>query len=395
VSVANQMEIFKRGLVDFIGEDELVKKLKSGKKLNVKLGLDPTSPDLHLGHTVILQKLKQFQDAGHQVILIVGDFTAKVGDPSGRNETRPVLTDKEIKQNAKTYADQVFKILDKKKTKLVFNSSWLGKLDAVDMIRLASQYTVARMLERDDFKKRFAANKAISIHEFLYPLLQGRDSVEINADVELGGTDQLFNLLVGRELQGDAGQDRQSVLTMPLLIGTDGEKKMSKSYGNAIGISESPKEQFGKIMSSSDEMMWTYYELLSDKTLVEIKKMKAEVSDGSLHPKKVKENLGKEIVARFHGENDADKACEEFNAVFSAGMNPEEMQVLQANPKTPLYKIIVDNNVLKSGGEFRRLLTQGAVKLDDVKIADANMLLHPGTYVLKVGKKIFLKVEIS
>ena len=315
-SIEEQLKLIKRGSVDLVGEDELVEKLKENRPLRIKAGFDPTAPDLHLGHTVVMQKLRQFQDLGHKVIFLMGDYTAMIGDPSGRDETRPTLSEDLIKKNAETYVSQASKVLDIEEAEVRFNSEWLGTMSGPDFLRLASKYTIARMIERDDFKKRYTEGHPIRIHEFIYPLLQGQDSVALEADVELGGTDQIFNLLVGRELQKEDGQKPQVVLTMPLLVGIDGVQKMSKSYGNYIGITDSPREIFGKVMSISDELMWNYYELLSDLSLDEIEEMKEELVIGKLHPKIVKENLAMELVARFHSEDDAKNARDEFENIF-------------------------------------------------------------------------------
>lgn len=387
-----QLDVIKRGTVELVNEAELMAKLKRGKPLRIKAGFDPTSPDLHLGHTVLMQKLRQFQTLGHQVIFLIGDFTARIGDPSGRNETRPGLTDDQIQKNAATYTDQVFKILDRKKTEVRFNSEWLGKFSASDLIRLAASHTVARMLERDDFKKRFQSNTPISIHEFLYPLLQGYDSVALKADVELGGTDQIFNLLVGRELQKDDRQTSQVVLTLPLLVGTDGVQKMSKSYGNAIGIAESPRDMFGKLMSISDALMWNYYELLSERSLTDIKELRSRVEEGKEHPKRAKEMLAAEIVARFHDEKAARDAVEEFARVFSQKGTPDAMPTIRTAHGKKLIDIVMEAGLAKSKSEFRRLVVQGGVKLDDQKIEDAEIILPQGEHVLKIGKRTFINI---
>ena len=391
----HQLEKLRQHTVDFINEEILLEKLKRGKALRIKVGLDPTSPDIHLGHTVVLQKLKVFQELGHHVIFLVGDFTARIGDPTGRNETRPQLSEGDIKKNAQTYTEQAFKILDPQKTEVRFNSEWLGKMSAVDMIKLASHYTVARMLERDDFKKRFQGNQAIAVHEFLYPLLQGYDSVELKADVELGGTDQVFNLLVGRELQKDFGQEQQIVITLPLLVGLDGVQKMSKSYQNYVGVSESPREQFGKLMSVSDELMWTYYKMLTPRSDAEIKHLQECVENGALHPKKAKEDLAEEIVRRFHGSEAAQKAREEFQHIFSQKGKPEDMPVFSASKDETLYKIITSSHLTKSGSEFRRLVSQGGVKLNDEKVQDVEMKLETGEYVIQLGKRTFARIQVK
>lgn len=395
MAIQQQIEKLRHNTVDFVNEEILLEKLKRGKPLRIKVGLDPTSPDIHLGHTVVLQKLRTFQELGHHIIFLVGDFTARIGDPTGRNETRPQLSEEAILQNAKTYTEQAFKILDPKKTEVRFNSEWLGKMSAVDMIKLASHYTVARMLERDDFKKRFQSNQPIAVHEFLYPLLQGYDSVELKSDVELGGTDQIFNLLVGRELQKDFGQEQQVVITLPLLVGLDGVQKMSKSYNNYVGVSESPREQFGKLMSVSDELMWMYYKMLTPRNDVEIQRLRADVESGVLHPKKVKEDLAEEIVSRFHDAELAKAAREEFQHIFTQKGKPEDMPVFTASADETLYKIITSSNLTKSGSEFRRLVSQGGVKLNDQKVQDVEMKLSPGEHVIQVGKRVFARITVA
>ena len=317
IAIERQLALIKRGVAELIDEGELRKKLERGTPLRVKVGFDPTAPDLHLGHTVVMHKMRHFQELGHQVIFLIGDFTGRIGDPSGRSETRPPLTEEQVLENAETYKRQVFKILDPEKTLVEFNSRWLGQMNAADFIRLASHCTVARMLERDDFEKRYRERRAISIHEFMYPLCQAYDSVALKTDVEMGGTDQKFNLLMGRTLQSHYGQEGQCILTMPLLEGTDGVRKMSKSYGNYIGIDEAPPEIFGKVMAISDELMWRYYELLSSKSLEDIDALRAGVENGSIHPKAAKEELAHEMVARYHSAHAADEARQGFNAVFA------------------------------------------------------------------------------
>lgn len=390
------LQQIKRGCVELISEEELVAKLKKGRPLRVKAGFDPTAPDLHLGHTVLLQKLRQFQELGHQVIFLIGDFTATIGDPSGRNETRPPLTEDEIRQNIKTYQDQVFKILDKKKTEVAYNSTWMKKKSAADIIRLASHYTMARMLERNDFEKRHRDGHSIAIHEFLYPLIQGNDSVELKADIELGGNDQKFNLLVGRALQKDFGQEPQVVMTLPLLLGTDGVQKMSKSYGNYIGVTDAPSEMFGKVMSISDELMWNYYELLSAQSLSEIASLKSEVTAGRVHPKQAKIELAKEIVARFHGKTDAEQAAEEFDRVFAHKGKPDQIETLQWTSKHPtrLAEVLKESGLAPSNAEAKRKVMEGAVKVNDQKVIDPNQVLTiPGQYTLQLGKRQFVTVQ--
>lgn len=390
------MEILRRGTVEIISEEDLKKKLAKGRPLRVKAGFDPTSADLHLGHTVLIQKMKQFQDLGHQVIFLIGDYTAMIGDPSGRNETRPTLTQEEISQNVRTYEDQVFKILDRKKTEVVRNSEWLGKMSGTDLIRLSARRTVARMLERDDFEKRYKANIPISIHEFLYPLLQGQDSVALRSDVELGGTDQKFNLLMGRELQRDEGQESQVVMTLPLLVGTDGIQKMSKSYGNSIGIDLSPFDMLGKLMSLSDDLMWSYYDLLSDKSSEEIREIKAGVLEERLHPRTVKMNLAKEIVCRFHGDESSRRAADEFDRVFQRRELPENMPqktLPEEEGALSLVAVLAETGLAPSRSEARRLLEQGSVTVDGQRISSRDATIIPkGKHVLKVGKKKYLEL---
>ena len=388
----------KRGAEEILVEEELIAKLKEGRPLRIKLGMDPTAPDIHLGHTVILNKLRTFQDLGHEVILLIGDFTALVGDPSGKNTTRPPLSEEAIRENAKTYADQAFKILDPAKTRIEYNSTWLKELGATGMIKLAAKQTVARMLERDDFKKRYSGGQSIAIHEFLYPLLQGYDSVALKADVELGGTDQKFNLLMGRELQKDAGMPTQCVLMMPLLVGLDGVKKMSKSAGNYIGVHDAPNEMFGKIMSISDELMWSYYELLSFRPLSELAGFKAGVADGSLTPRDVKIWLAKEIIARYHDEAAAEAAHNDFIQRFSKNAIPDEMP--EVNLAAPADGIAV-GNLLKEAGlvettsEALRMIKQNAVKRDGEVISDGKLLVTAGTAVWQVGKRKFARITVQ
>jgi len=388
----------KRGAEEILVEEELIAKLKEGRPLRIKLGMDPTAPDIHLGHTVILNKLRTFQDLGHEVILLIGDFTALVGDPSGKNATRPPLSEEAIKENARTYAEQAFKILDPAKTRIEYNSSWLKELGATGMIKLAAKQTVARMLERDDFKKRYAGGQSIAIHEFLYPLLQGYDSVALKADVELGGTDQKFNLLMGRELQKDAGMPTQCVLMMPLLVGLDGVKKMSKSAGNYIGVHDAPSEMFGKIMSISDELMWSYYELLSFRPLVEIEGFKAGVADGSLNPRDVKIWLAKEIIARYHDEASAEAAHNDFTQRFSKNAIPDEMPEVTVSAGA---EGIAVGNLLKEAGlvdttsEALRMIKQNAVKRDGEVVSDGKLVVTAGTAVWQVGKRKFARVTVA
>jgi len=403
MTVAEQMEIIKRGAVEILVEKELVEKLeksvKTGVPLKIKAGFDPTAPDLHLGHTVLLHKLRQFQKLGHDVHFLIGDFTGMIGDPTGKSETRKVLTREDVLKNAETYKEQVFKILDPKLTKVVFNSEWLGKLSASDMIGLASKYTVARMLEREDFSNRFANQLPISIHEFMYPLVQGYDSVALQADVELGGTDQKFNLLVGRELQREWGQAPQTVITMPLLEGLDGVNKMSKSLGNYIGINEPADEIYGKIMSISDELMLRYYELLSDMTLADLEKLKAELKDGTVHPMAAKKQLAREMVGRYHGTGAAEQADENFIKRFKNNETPEDMPefVLAPEGETVLLcKVLAESGLTKSNSEGRRSIQGGGVKVNGEKVADENLeIVCAGEYIIQVGKRRFAKVRFA
>ena len=384
----SQLELIKRGAVDVLPEEELVAKLTQGRPLRVKAGFDPTAPDLHLGHTVLIQKMKQFQELGHEVIFLIGDFTGMIGDPTGKSETRKQLTREEVARNAETYKEQIFKILDPKKTIIEFNHRWMEKMDAVGLVELAAKYTVARMLEREDFKQRYQKQQTISIHEFLYPLIQGYDSVVLKADVELGGTDQRFNLLIGRELQREYGQEAQVVLTMPLLEGLDGVNKMSKSLGNYIGIADAPEDMYGKVMSISDDLMWRYYELLSDKSLTEIQTLQWQVQNGALHPMEAKKSLGEEIVARFHGAEAAAAAKNYFAARFQKKSTPTEIRQ-QFSAPAPIWicRLIVDLKFAKSTSEARRLIAQSAVRVDGRVISEVNFQFHyPSHQVLEVGK---------
>lgn len=387
----------KRGAEEILVEEELVAKLKEGRPLRVKLGMDPTAPDIHLGHTVILNKLRQFQDLGHEVLLLIGDFTAQVGDPSGKNSTRPPLTPEQVADNAKTYAEQAFKVLDPHKTQIVYNSSWLGELGATGMIKLASKLTVARMLERDDFKKRYSSGQSIAIHEFMYPLLQGYDSVALKADVELGGTDQKFNLLMGRELQKDAGQPPQVVLTMPLLEGLDGVKKMSKSAGNYIGVDEAPGEMFGKIMSLSDELMWRYFELLSRRSLDQLATLRQQVAEGA-NPRDIKILLAKEIITRYHSEAAAEQAHQDFVLRFQKNAIPDDLPevTLQAGGEgIAIANLLKDAGLVDSTSEALRMIRQGAVKVDGDKLDDGKLVVQSGQAVYQVGKRKFAKVTVA
>ena len=403
LSISEKLEILKRGVEEIIPEKGLEKKLSKNKPLIVKAGFDPTAPDLHLGHTVLINKLKQFQDLGHKVIFLIGDFTGMIGDPSGVSETRPILTLEQLKKNSKTYQEQIFKILDKKKTKIEFNSSWFKKMTSADIINLSSKMTVARMLERDDFNNRYKGNKPISIHEFIYPLVQGYDSYKLKSDIELGGTDQKFNLLVGRDIQKSFGMEEQIIMTLPILEGTDGVKKMSKSLNNYIGLREDPNDMFGKIMSISDELMWRYFDLLSFKTSEEIREIKKKTEKG-LNPMEAKKMLSTEIVARFHGEEEAVSADKEFTNRFSKGNNPKEIKVVTLKTKSSEISLVDllsredfgKNKLCKSKSEARRMISQGAVKIDGNKILnDAILVPNPSENVYQVGKLKHLKIKLK
>jgi len=402
ISIEEQLELIERGVVDLVSREELIKKLtksrETGVPLKVKAGFDPTAPDLHLGHTVLLQKLKHFQDLGHDVYFLIGDFTGMIGDPTGKSETRKALTPEDVARNAESYKDQVFRILDPEKTRVVFNSAWLGKLSSYDMIRLASQLTVARMLEREDFRTRFEGGKPISIHEFMYPLIQGYDSVAMEADVELGGTDQLFNVLMGRDLQRSRGQEPQVVLTMPLLEGLDGVNKMSKSLGNYIGITEPANDIYGKVLSISDELMFRYYELLSDLHNSEIAALKAGIDAGTLHPKEVKKQLARELTMRFHGQDAALAAEVNFEEVFKKGGLPDDIPEITLTASEPLWvpQLLLDADLVRSTSDGRRMIKQNAVSIDGEKITDLNDTVQPeGELLLKVGKRRFCRVRFS
>ena len=391
--IDQDIEKIQRGSEEILVLDELKQKLKRGKPLRVKAGFDPTAPDLHLGHTVLINKLKVFQDLGHEVIYLIGDFTAMIGDPTGKNVTRPALDPAQIKENANSFKDQVFKILDPEKTHLRYNSEWLGKMSAADMVQLAAKHTVARMLERDDFNNRYKNGQSISIHEFLYPLVQGYDSVALQADVELGGTDQKFNLLMGRELQRHYHQDSQVILTMPLLEGTDGVQKMSKSLGNYIGITDAPDDMFGKIMSISDDLMWRYYDLLSFKDAAEIQTFKRQVDDGA-NPRDIKFELAKEIITRFHSKKDAEAAQENFIRRFQGGELPDEMPEVTVTA-TALAVVLREAGLTASSSESLRMIKQGAVKIDGEKISQ-NVDIAPGSQVvIQVGKRRYARVTIK
>ena len=403
MTIEEQLRLIERGAVDLVSREELASKLErsaaSGRPLRVKAGFDPTAPDLHLGHTVLLQKLKHFQELGHEVCFLIGDFTGMIGDPTGKSETRKPLTREDVARNAETYKEQVFKILDPAKTRIMFNSAWLDKLSSQDFIRLASQLTVARMLEREDFSSRFKSGRPISIHEFLYPLIQGYDSVAMQADVEIGGTDQLFNLLMGRDLQRAWGQEPQVVLTLPLLEGLDGVNKMSKSLGNYIGITEPPDEIYGKTLSISDELMFRYYELLSDLSSEEIARLREDMAAGRLHPKKIKQRLARELVARFHGEEAAVQAEANFERVFRDHQLPDdipEKRISVEGQAIWLPKLLAAAGLVKGTGEGRRMIQQGAVSIDGERITDVEheVPASRGELLLKVGKRRFCKVAL-
>jgi|TARA_A100001011_G_scaffold351125_1_gene390870 tyrosyl-tRNA synthetase len=392
-----QLEIIKYGIEEIIGEDNLIQKLKSGRKLKVKVGFDPTAPDLHLGHTVILRKMRQFQDLGHKVIFLIGDFTGKIGDPSGKNKTRPPLTDKEIKENAKTYADQVFNVLDKDQTVVDFNSRWGDKMTAADMIKLSAQSTIARMIERDDFSKRYKNNQPISIHEFLYPLMQGQDSVELEADVELGGTDQKFNLLVGRDLQKNKGMSPQTIITLPLLEGLDGEKKMSKSENNYIGITEDADQIFGKTMSIPDEIMFKWFDLLSFLPVNELKRIKKSVDEGG-NPRDAKIVLAFELTERFTSVKEAETAKENFFKKFAKNELPSDIKekTVKHNGDYPLPNLLKDIGFASSTSEALRLIGQGAVKIDQIRIDSKDFHVEPNIKkLIQVGKKKIIYITIQ
>jgi len=396
-AVETQLEIIKRGAVEALPEEDLKVKLSSGRPLRVKAGFDPTAPDLHLGHTVLIQKMKQFQDLGHEVIFLIGDFTGMIGDPTGKSETRKQLTRQEVAKNAQTYKEQIFKILDPEKTTIEFNHRWMEKMDAAELIELAAKYNVARMLEREDFKQRYQKQQSISIHEFLYPLIQGYDSVALKADIELGGTDQRFNLLMGRELQREYGQEAQVVLIMPLLEGLDGVQKMSKSLGNYIGINEPGEEIFGKVMSISDSLMWRYYELVSDKRLDEVAALRGQVEAGQLHPMDAKKCLALELVARFHGATVAQAARDYFETRFQNKATPKSIR-RQFSVAEPIWicRLMVDLKFATSTSEARRLVAQNAVKVDAQLVKDVNFQFDSVRHnVIEVGKNRIAQVQRS
>ena len=396
--ITEQILELTRGTDEVLPEDGLKTRLEEGRPLVVKAGFDPTAPDLHLGHTVLINKMRQFQQFGHEVVFLIGDFTGMIGDPSGKNATRPPLSTEDIQANAATYEKQIFKILDEEKTRVEFNSTWMGAMDAAGLIRLAARHTVARMLERDDFSKRYASGQPISIHEFLYPLVQGYDSVALKSDVELGGTDQKFNLLVGRQLQQDYGQKPQIVVTMPLLEGLDGVQKMSKSLGNYIGITDAPGEMFGKIMSISDDLMWRYFELLSFRALDDIETLKRAVADG-MNPRDAKFELGQEIVARFHSKVEADSARQEFISRFQQGAMPEEIPEVSLQSQDGslgIAHLLKNAGLVSSTSEAFRMIKQGAVKIDGQRVEDRSLQLDAGTTgVFQVGKRKFARVHLT
>ena len=395
--IAEQMSLINRGVAEIVPEPELINKLKrsikDNKPLRIKLGLDPTAPDIHLGHTVVLNKLRQFQDLGHEVHLIIGDFTGRIGDPSGKSETRKQLTEEQVMANAATYQEQIFKVLDKEKTAVYFNSEWLMKLNLVDVLGLAGKYTVARMLERDDFSKRYQEGLPIGIHEFMYPLMQGYDSVVLKADVELGGTDQKFNLLVGRNLQKEYGMEPQIALMMPILEGTDGVQKMSKSLGNYIGINEEPYEMLGKTMSITDDLICRYFELVTRVNMQEIKTMQDNMANGSLNPRDAKIRLAKEIITIYHGSEAARQAEEKFKLVFSQGNIPDDIdEIIVEENEIWLPRFLHENNMVSSTSDGRRMLEQGAVKVNGVKQVEENLQVEDGQ-VVQVGKRKFIKIK--
>ena len=394
MTIQNTLAIFERGVDEILPLEELKKKLQKNKPLRIKVGFDPSAPDLHLGHTVVINKMRQLQDLGHEIIFLIGDFTGMIGDPSGKNVTRKPLTKDEVLENSKSYQEQVFKILDKDKTRIAFNSEWMGKMSSAEMVSLASKQTVARMLERDDFSKRYKSEQAISIHEFLYPLVQGYDSLALQADMELGGTDQKFNLLMGRDLQKQAGKEPQVILTMPLLEGLDGVQKMSKSLDNYIGIDETPDDMFGKLMSISDDLMWRYLELLSFESLETIESWKKEVEDGE-NPRNIKFRLAEEIITRFHSNELAKQAQQNFIDRFAKNQTPDEMGEFTFPNGTKIANLLKDSKLVSSTSEAFRMIKQGAAKIDGEKITNINLEPTVGTSVYQVGKRKFARVTIS
>ena len=397
-TVEEALALIKRGSDEILVEEELISKLKEGRPLRIKAGFDPTAPDLHLGHTVLINKLRQFQELGHEVLFLIGDFTAMIGDPTGKSATRPPLTRDDVIANAQTYEHQIFKILDREKTTVLFNSSWMNAMDSAELIQLASRHTVARMLERDDFSKRYSGGQAIAIHEFLYPMIQGYDSVAMKADVELGGTDQKFNLLVGRQLQESFGQKPQTVLTMPILEGLDGVQKMSKSLNNYIGINDAPDEQFGKLMSISDDLMWRYFELLSFRSMTEIDGFRQEI-EGGTNPRDIKFLLGEELVDRFHGDGEGAKARENFIARFQKGAMPDEMPEVtldSGGEGMAIATLLSQAELVKSTSEAMRMVQQGAVRIDGERVSDKKLEISANsTHVYQVGKRRFAKVTLN
>lgn len=395
-TIEEQMQLIKRGTAEIVNDLELRSKLELNRPLRIKVGFDPTAPDLHLGHTVIMHKMRHFQQLGHKIIFLIGDFTGRIGDPTGRNSTRPPLSPEQIFENAQTYKEQAFKILDPAKTEIRFNSEWFDKMNSADLLRLASTFTVARMLERDDFSKRYSSQQPISIHEFMYPLCQAYDSVALQADVEMGGTDQKFNLLVGRNVQQEYGLKPQTIITLPLLVGTDGVKKMSKSYGNYIGVTEDSKNIYGKLMAISDELMWNYYELLSAKSLAEIESMKQDISAGRLHPKKAKEDLAMELTSLYHDQDKAEEARQSFNAIFAGGEFPEdapEFSVKSGEESIPTA-FLTASGLAESRAKVKQLVREGALRIDGAICKDLASPLAPGNYKIRLGKKRFLKLEV-
>ncbi|MDB3870007.1 tyrosine--tRNA ligase [Candidatus Thioglobus sp.] len=394
MNTENTLAVFERGTDEILPLDELKKKLTKNKPLRIKAGFDPTAPDLHLGHTVLINKLKQLQDLGHDILFLIGDFTGMIGDPTGKSATRPPLTQEQVIENSQTYQDQVFKILDKEKTTVVFNSEWMGKMSSAQMIQLASQQTVARMLERDDFSKRYKSGKSISIHEFLYPLIQGYDSVALESDIELGGTDQKFNLLMGRELQKQAGMEPQVILTMPILEGLDGVQKMSKSLDNYIGIDDAPDDMFGKLMSISDDLMWRYLELLSFETLETIASWKVEIENGE-NPRNIKFRLAEEIITRFHSSESAKKAQQNFINRFAKNKVPDEMPEFSFDAGIKIANLLKESGLVNSTSDAFRMIKEGAAKIEGEKITDRNLEPKIGTATYQVGKRKFARVTIT
>ncbi|MBF0566454.1 MAG: tyrosine--tRNA ligase [Nitrospirae bacterium] len=400
MSPEQQLSIIERGVTEIIQKDDLLarleKSVRENKPLRIKTGFDPTAPDIHLGHTVLIEKMRQFQELGHEIIFLIGDFTGMIGDPSGKNEMRKPLTKEEVDENAKTYRRQIFKILDPDKTRVVFNSEWFSKMSAMEIVRLGALQTVARILERDDFKKRFESHSSITLLEFYYPLFQAYDSVHLRADVELGGTDQRFNLLLGRTLQKDYGQPGQTVIMLPLLEGLDGVNKMSKSLGNYIGINEPPSEIFGKLMSTTDELMLRYYELLSHVRMEELAALKEGITNGTVHPRKAKEDLALELTARYHSKEAAAKTLEDFGRMFRSKELPDEIPetfVKWTEPGMWIARLMKDTGLAQSTGEAMRLIKQGGVTVNDSKVSDPDTKLPPGEYIFKVGKRKFLKIH--